>query len=142
MKTAHRIIIAFLLVAVGFMLGLGYSRITQLSHSDGQTARSSAVFSGDTLNFGGKAFTGAKLDAVFGGVQCDVRGAIIENDCVINVNAVFGGVDILLPDYVNVTIDVGTTLGGVSDNTNRAYDAELPTVHIVGRCVLGGINVK
>ena len=38
-----------------------------------------------------KKFNGANLTAVFGGVKCDLRNAIIEEDALINACSVFGG---------------------------------------------------
>ena len=43
-----------------------------------------AAFSGQSINFDGEKFAGADLTAVFGGVECDLRNAIIESDIVIN----------------------------------------------------------
>ena len=36
----------------------------------------------------------AELEAVFGGMKCDLRNAVIQGDCVIHASAVFGGLDI------------------------------------------------
>ena len=53
-----------------------------------------ATFSGQKVKFDKKLFAGADLTAVFGGVECDLRNAIIESDVVINASSIFGGVEI------------------------------------------------
>ena len=49
-----------------------------------------ATFSGQNLKFDGEKFTGTNLTAVFGGIKCDLKNAIIENDVVINCISIFG----------------------------------------------------
>lgn len=61
-----------------------------------------ATFAGQNIKFDGEKFNGTELTAVFGGVKCDLTKAIIENDVVINATSVFGGIEIYVPDDVNV----------------------------------------
>ena len=61
-----------------------------------------ATFSGQKLNFIGDEFKGASANAIFGGVDVDLRNANITQDEIINATAVFGGIDIIVPNNVNV----------------------------------------
>lgn len=99
-----------------------------------------AVFSGTELNFDDVVFDGADLIAVFGGVECDLRHAIIDRDCVINVLTVFGGAEIYLPKDVNVVTNVSCAFGGVDCPISNS-DAK-HTIYIQGTCVFGGVEVK
>lgn len=99
-----------------------------------------ATFNGCDLNCDGEVFEGAELTAVFGGVKCDLRGAIIEKDCAIEVSAIFGGIDILVPPGVNVKVNTGCIFGGVSNKT--AVCAGAPTVYVGGTCIFGGVDIK
>ncbi|HAZ05921.1 MAG TPA: hypothetical protein DCY58_06230, partial [Acetobacterium sp.] len=67
----------------------------------------SAVFGGQEINFPGEEFNGANLTAVFGSVSLDLRQAIINQDIYISATAVFGGVDLLVPN--NVRVEMSTT---------------------------------
>ncbi len=98
------------------------------------------VFSGSDLRYDGEVFEGAELTAVFGGIECDLRNAIIENDCAIQVSAIFGGVDILVPSGVNVKVRSNSIFGGVSNKTAVYVDA--PTIYISGTCIFGGVDIK
>ena len=85
---------------------------------------------------------GAELNAVFGGLDCDLCGAEITGDCVINASAIFGGIDIFVPENVNVKIHSTSIFGGVSDEKKRRFDASKPTVYIRGTALFGGVDVK
>ncbi|MBQ8828325.1 MAG: hypothetical protein IJZ90_04225 [Clostridia bacterium] len=99
-----------------------------------------ATFSGNNMNFDGEAFEGAELTATFGGLKCDLRNAIIEKDCAIEVNAIFGGIDILVPDYVNVKVNSNSIFGGISNKTAAKKDAV--TIYVSGTCMFGGVEIK
>lgn len=64
-----------------------------------------ATFSGCDLNYDNSVFEGAELTAVFGGVECNLKNAIIDKDCAICASAICGGIDILVPDNVNVKVN-------------------------------------
>ena len=63
------------------------------------------------------------LNAVFGGVKCDLREAKLSGDVVINATAVFGGIDIFIAEDVVVKIKSFPLFGGVSNNrNNKVFD--------------------
>ncbi|MGN0172385.1 MAG: LiaF transmembrane domain-containing protein [Acutalibacteraceae bacterium] len=99
-----------------------------------------ATFSGCNMNFDGEVFDGAELTAVFGGLKCDLRNAIIEKDCAIRVSAIFGGIDIYVPEHVNVKVNSNSVFGGISNKTSAKQDAV--TVYISGTCMFGGVDIK
>lgn len=99
-----------------------------------------ATFSGCDLNYDGEVFEGAELTAVFGGVKCDLRRAVIEKDCAVQVSAIFGGVDILVSDNVNVKVNANCIFGGISNKTAAHKDA--PTLFVNGTCMFGGVEIK
>lgn len=99
-----------------------------------------AAFSGNELRYDGEVFEGATLSAVFGGVDCDLRNAIIEKDCAIHVTAVFGGIDILVPAGIHVKVNCNSIFGGSSNKTAPQQNG--PTLYISGTCVFGGVEVK
>ena len=110
---------------------------------NGKTLKNgSAMFGGSDMNFTNEVFEGAELNAVFGGLNCDLRGAEIKGDCVINACAVFGGIDIIVPDTVNVKIHSNSIFGGVSDEKERSFDAAKPTVYVRATALFGGVDIK
>lgn len=99
-----------------------------------------AAFSGCDLIYDGDVFDGAELSAIFGGVKCDLRNAVIEKDCAVRASAIFGGIDILVSDNVNVKVDSSSIFGGVSNKTAKRENA--PTVYISATCMFGGVDIK
>ena len=50
------------------------------------------------------AFTGCELSAVFGGLKLDLTNAKVKEDIIINASSIFGGIDILIPENIQVKI--------------------------------------
>lgn len=101
-----------------------------------------ATFSGQKVKFDKEVFTGADLTAVFGGVECDLRNAIIESDVVINVNATFGGIDIFVPSNVIVKTKSTSIFGGVENKSNTNNEENAHTIYINGTALFGGVEIK
>lgn len=137
------IIVIGLKCIFGGMFGGKTDKIMAEMKADGASVVNGfAAFSGQNLNFDNEVFTGAELNAVFGGVKCDLRGAIIEKDCVINASAVFGGVDILLPANVNVKVRSNSIFGGVSDKKHSNSSQNAVTVYVNGSGMFGGVEIQ
>lgn len=107
-----------------------------------ETKEYCACFSGQTIDFSNEEFTGCSISAVFGGVKCDLKKAIIKNDVVINANSIFGGITIYVPEDVNVKISSTCIFGGVSDERkNKTNDAQY-TIYINATSMFGGMEIK
>ena len=101
-----------------------------------------ATFSGQDVKFDGEKFTSADLTAVFGGIECDLRNAIIESDVVINTSSIFGGIDIFVPENVKVKVKSSSIFGGVSDKKRHSENSEFHTLYINATCLFGGVEIK
>ena len=101
----------------------------------------SGIFSGAKLDFSGEEFKGTELNAVFGAVECDLRRAIINGDCVINAKAIFGGITIYVPADIKIKVRSTSIFGGVDDKTGAGRSGE-HTLYINDTCVVGGIDIK
>ena len=101
-----------------------------------------AAFSGQDVNFNKKEFNGKDLTAVFGGIKCDLSSSILKNDVVINANAIFGGIDIIVPKDVNVVIKSTSIFGGTGDKRTDKTETKNPTIYINATCLFGGVDVK
>lgn len=101
-----------------------------------------ATFSEQNIKFDGEQFKGTNLTAVFGGIKCDLRDAIIEEDVVINTSSIFGGIDIYVPENVKVKVKSSSIFGGVSDEKKHSNNSESHTIYINSTCVFGGVEIK
>ncbi len=116
--------------------------LKQIQTESGNVVSKATVFSGETLDFSGEVFQGAQLNAVFGGLKCDLRRAQIDQDCLIDASAIFGGVDIYVPTNVNVKVSSNSVFGGVTNKAPCFHDENAPTIYIKGNCMFGGVDVK
>lgn len=118
-------------------------KIKKLNENKNKDNDYCATFSGQNVNFDGEKFNGADLTAVFGGVKCDLKNAIIENDVVINASSIFGGTEIYVPDNVKVKIKSSSIFGGVDEKKKKTItDNEAHTIYINATCIFGGVEIK
>ena len=142
-----KLLVPAVIVAIGIKMIFGglFSKksnelLDKLKESGKTPKGGCATFSGCNLNYDGEVFEGAELTAAFGGVKCDLRKAIIEHDCAIQVSATFGGITILMPENVNVKVSTNSMFGGVSNKTPMREN--VPTVYVSGSCMFGGVEIK
>ena len=114
----------------------------RIKNKNGSMTYGTAIFSGDELDFSGEVFHGAELTAVFGGVECDLRNAVIEQDCVIQATAIFGGIDIFIPNNINIKTSSVSIFGGLTNASGNVRDESAPTLYNKGICIFGGVDIK
>ena len=101
-----------------------------------------ATFAGQDVNFNGETFTGADLTAVFGGLKCDLRKAIIKEDVVINASSIFGGIELYVPQNVKIKIKSTPIFGGIENKAKTEATENSPVIYINGTTIFGGIEIK
>ena len=101
-----------------------------------------ATFSGRKDVFQNEVFEGASVDAIFGGVELDLRNAQIQQDRVINASAVFGGIEIFLPSGVNVKVKSTPIFGGVDNKINYTKGENIPTIYVNAFSLFGGVEIR
>lgn len=102
-----------------------------------------AVMSGVERASAARDFRGGELTAVMGGCAIDLRQASIAGDeAVIGVFAMWGGIELRVPESWVVVNQVVPILGGVEQRT-RAEKAEgRPRLIVRGTVVMGGVEIS
>ncbi len=104
-----------------------------------------SVFSGSKRTLDSQDFRGGEVVAVFGGVRLDLRRAVITAEkAVIDINAVFGGVELRVPENWNVVMKGAGVFGGFDDKTIHPKpdpNVKIPELIITGAAVFGGTSV-
>ncbi len=111
--------------------------------ADGSTVSSFAMMAGLERTNRSDRFRGGDLTAVMGGVGLDLRGAKpVPEGAVIDVFALWGGIELTVPEGWRVELDVVPLLGGFEDRT-RPLDAGVaaPLLRIRGFVVMAGGEV-
>ena len=72
----------------------------------------------------------------------NLKEATINKDQIINVNAIFGGVDIIVPQNVNIKVKSTPIFGGTSNKVKTVFNENLPTIYINSVTMFGGVDIK
>ncbi len=101
-----------------------------------------AIFGGMERGGGWRARRNISNLTMFGGSKFDFRDATFSSDVVtLNVFCAFGGVEVVVPDGVNVRNETVAIFGG-SDVKNITPAPGGPTVVLKGLVLFGGIDAK
>ena len=100
----------------------------------------SATFAGNVVTATESPFMGCEADAVFGGLDLDLRGVAIEDGAVIEASAIFGGIDIKVPEGVNVKLRRTELFGGAKSHVGSRNDG--PVLYVNALCMFGGVDIK
>jgi hypothetical protein len=142
-----------LLIGLGLLMlfdRVGWSWTSRSSYSNPTASGANvlfetAVFSGGKRRLVVSDFRGGKVDAVFGGFEIDLRNCDIAGDsAVLELNAVFGGVELRIPETWTVVCKGAGVFGAFSDET-RHPDLQAPNrkqLILKGGAVFGGVVVK
>ncbi len=101
-----------------------------------------ATFGEIKEDFNNQEFNGANVTAVFGSVDLDLRKAVISEDKFVKTSAIFGGIEILAPENVNIKVKSVPIFGATSNKTGRKFDEKLPTIYVDSFCMFGGVDIK
>lgn len=131
-----------LVIFIGIMLIAGiFRRKTDAAAGYYGASKIHAVFTTNRCRPDGQVYDGGRVDAEFGTVEMDLRGAVIEQDIVMNVSAVFGGVKIWFPPNVRVIVDNSSVFGGVKNQVRENNALNVPVVRIRCCAIFGGIEL-
>lgn len=104
-----------------------------------------AVFGGVERKVTTDDFRGGNIQAMFGGVEIDLRRATMRGDsAAIDLNAMFGGIELKIPQNWIVVSSVAAIFGGLSNKTLQpaADEPGVKRLFIRGAAVFGGVELK
>jgi len=111
------------------------------SHDD-VVVEAFALMSGVKRHVASAGFRRANLTAMMGGVELDLRQcAAVGGESVVDVFAVWGGIQIRVPADWQVVPAVTPIMGGVDDQSGHAQPSRHRLV-IKGMVLMGGVEVK
>jgi predicted membrane protein len=102
------------------------------------------IFGSVKKNIISKDFRGGEITCVCAGGEIDLTQSDIEGRIELEVNAVFGGVRILVPAHWEIKSELTAVLGGVEDKRHLHNSTTTGTKLLVlrGTAVLGGIEIR
>ena len=143
-----KILVALFFLYLGFKILFGSFGVTSFKHNGHNAVFSETRVAGDVYN-------GAEYNAVFGKVMVDLRDVkLTEPETEIEINAVFGGAEVLLNPDTPVKIKSDVAFGGIdlpdgksggfgsSGYTSPKYDKDTNVLYLRLNAVFGGIKVR
>ena len=116
---------------------------TQGTRRNGSAYKTASVlFGGQDIRYGMEDFTGGTYTAMFGSCMVNLKNVTLVGDVVITVTAMFGGIDFILPDNVQVISNVMPILGGTECKYVSSNDPLAPKIIFNGTASFGGITIK
>jgi hypothetical protein len=101
-----------------------------------------AIMGGVTRGNNSKAFRSADVLAIMGGCEIDLRKAAINGEAVIDVFAMWGGIEIRVPEDWTVVSHVVPLMGGVDDKTRPPQGATAHRLTLRGFVLMAGVEIK
>lgn len=142
-----------LLVALGVMLLFRSGALRSSAQSErptvpaetesSSTVNAAAFLGGTARNIHSKDFRGGELTAVMGGCEIDLRdAAIVQSPAVLDVFALWGGIEIKVPTSWTIIFEGTPVMGGFADKTIKQSIDEKQTLIIRGTIIMGGVEVR
>jgi len=101
------------------------------------------VFSGSSRSGAWRVAKETRIFGLFSGTDIDLSDAQLTHKTVhIKVYSLFSGVDIYVPENVNVMSKAFCVFGGIDNNTQSTVDRNAPTIVIEGFAIFSGIDIK
>jgi predicted membrane protein len=123
-------------------------KLTPERNASEKTVQAIALFGGVERRIHTSNLTGGSITAMFGGVEMDFRSADIEGEeAIIFLDAMFGGIELVVPDRWAIVWEGQNIFGGYGDETRPPLPdvpGAPPRKRLVlrGRAVFGGISIK
>jgi predicted membrane protein len=136
------------MIALGGLVlfrSLGPGRVARTGAADGAGTDNVvdvvAVLGGFERRVTTSDFRGGEITAILGGCELDLREASIVKEAVINVFAIWGGINVKVPPDWTVVLNGTPLMGGFSEKTVTPPDGSKRLV-ITGYAIMGGVEVR
>lgn len=120
----------------------GSQRRVGPADSSNSTVNAIAVLGGVARGNNSRHFRGGDLTAFMGGCELDLRHAAIDGEAVIEVMAMWGGIEIRVPEDWTVISHVVPIMAGFEDKTRPPQGATNHRLVIRGVILMAGVEVK
>ena len=141
------VMVGAVLIAFGIWLVIRKTRpVADRAVSDADAIDHWVIFGGVEESLTSQRFTGGNATVVFGGAEIDLRkAALAEGDVTLNLSAIFGGIEIKVPETWQVVVDGTAILGGVEDKTGGVKQETMqsqPRIHVRAVAIFGGVDIS
>ena len=138
-------------IGVSMLVGAGHftlgTRFRDAASSntadDAERLSSFAVWASVVRKVVSQQFRGGEASAVMGGIDLDLRGAKpVPEGAVLEVLAIWGGIDVFVPSHWRVINQATVIMGAVEDHTKLPPSDATDTLILRGLVMMGGVEIK
>ena len=144
MRVAGRIVIFVVGLFAGFMAAAAVVKraVPSRGGAESDEVALMAVFDGAKLHSEAKAFRGGSMVAWFGGVDADLRAAELASGARLTVGALFGGIQLIVPESWRIETSIKAVAGGYDVGGEDPPDPDAPLLVVDGYALCGGVAVS
>lgn len=107
------------------------------------TFSSLSIMAGVDHKNASKEFRGGEATAIMGGCEIDLRDATIAGEeAVIDLFAMWGGIDIIVPGDWTIVISATPLMGGVEDSRKSVGSDPTKRLVVKGLVIMGGVEIR
>lgn len=133
-----------ILIAIGGSLLVRSSRTRHLPPAEpgsDSTVSLFALLGGFERTNSSQDFRGGDLTAVMGGCELDLRQASINGEAVIDIFALWGGVNIKIPEDWRISVQGFPVMGAIEDKTHPPKGGSEKLLIVKGYAIMGGAEI-
>jgi predicted membrane protein len=99
------------------------------------------LMSGNQIKNTSNDFKGGEINVFMAGVELDLRGASIQQEAVLNIFTVWGGIKLTIPSDWTVVNHCNAIMGGIDD---RSIPAPMGNKRLIiqGYAIMGGVEIR
>ena len=140
-----KLIVPFILIVIGISLVFKETIHKKISEKTkerkGALENIVATFAEQKKVVEDEEFKGSNLDAAFGSIKLDLRKADIKEDATIKASSIFGEINILVPNDVNIELKSTPIFASITNKTRKNKE-NTKTIYVDAFSMFGGINIK
>lgn len=100
------------------------------------------IFTNKEENFLNRNFYSTSILTMFGKMKLDLMKSYINSDIKINVVCIFGTVNLVTPEDINIQVYLNPIFGKVINEKINYKIEDKPTIYIEGSSIFGKINIR
>lgn len=108
---------------------------------DAEVKKYNAVMDKKIVEVEDEEFTGCEVKTVLSNTVIDLGLAAFEKDVYINLTSKFSNLTIILPEGVNVAMDVDDTISRVNSRVENTDEEGISTVYVIGKAFMSCVEV-
>lgn len=140
-----QLVFPFALVGIGINMIVKKNKHSPRSLNDFRVEKNfeiNNVFSSDERNVNSSSLERGEVFSLFGSARVDMSNSIIsDNNFYLEMTAIFGSIDIRLPEDCRIELK-GTPIFGSIDDRSKANPISSKKVVLDCTCVFGGIDIR